>query len=116
MYINEVNAQRLKEKEEMESNFANETDSLTAQHRRALQHLRVREYYYQDDLGLNDAERVSCFTCVLDISYFPPSCCAHSTLFSVSPADCQAQLDVKHADEISRHKRTHENVMTHLFS
>lgn len=37
-----MNAQIRKEREEMERDFANEMDSVTAQHRRALQHLRVR--------------------------------------------------------------------------
>jgi hypothetical protein len=39
--MQEVNTQRVKEKEELESSFAIEMDSKSAQHRRALQQLRV---------------------------------------------------------------------------
>jgi hypothetical protein len=43
--MDEVNCQRLKEKDEIEGKLNSEIDDINAQHRRALQQLRVSIYH-----------------------------------------------------------------------
>jgi hypothetical protein len=45
VYMDEVNCQRLKEKDEIEGKLNSEIDDINAQHRRALQQLRVSIYH-----------------------------------------------------------------------